>query len=142
MWLFKRTTSYLFAFIDSILKLVDGNRSAFIITAKVVDEAVSKRYEQEIMEFGSSSPMFTILSTIAMLNLCCLVVGLKRMVMDEGVKILDSLLLQILICGCIVLIDVPIYQALFFRSDSGRLPTTTTLTSVLLVLIAYIILLL
>ncbi|ONK69372.1 uncharacterized protein A4U43_C05F22170 [Asparagus officinalis] len=106
---------------------------------EVVDEEVSKRYENEMMEFGSSSPMFVILTTIAMLNLLCLAIGVKRMVMDEGVEILDSLLLQILICGLIVLINAPVYQALFLRSDNGRMPTNVMFASAFLVLIAYMI---
>ncbi|XP_020264378.1 cellulose synthase-like protein E6 isoform X2 [Asparagus officinalis] len=139
IWLFKRTTSYLFALVDTFLKLLGVTKSAFIITAKVVDEEVSKRYENEMMEFGSSSPMFVILTTIAMLNLLCLAIGVKRMVMDEGVEILDSLLLQILICGLIVLINAPVYQALFLRSDNGRMPTNVMFASAFLVLIAYMI---
>lgn len=139
MWLFKRTTSYLFAFIDTVLKFLRVSKSAFVITAKVADEEVSQRYEQEIMEFGSSSPMFVILTTIAMLNLFCLAGGVKRVLMDAGANTSESLLLQVILCGCVVFINVPLYQALFFRSDSGRMPTSTTLTSVLLVLVAYTI---
>lgn len=56
--MFKWTTSYLFAFIDTLLNLLGFANSAFHITAKVADQDVSKRYEKEIMEFDTSSLMF------------------------------------------------------------------------------------
>nr|KJB82386.1 hypothetical protein B456_013G193400 [Gossypium raimondii] len=52
MWMFKRTTSYFFAAIDNILKLCGFSKSAFIITGKVADDDVNRRYEQESMELG------------------------------------------------------------------------------------------
>ncbi|KAG1326699.1 Cellulose synthase-like protein E6 [Cocos nucifera] len=139
MYLFKRLTSYSFAFIDTILKHLGLKMSTFVVTSKVTDEAVSKRYEQEIMEFGLPSPMFTILATLAMLNLVCLIGGTKRWVLDEGIGLFGSLLLQFVLCGSAVLINMPVYQAMFFRNDAGRMPTSITLTSVALAMLAYIV---
>ncbi|PKU69697.1 Cellulose synthase-like protein E6 [Dendrobium catenatum] len=105
MWLYKRTTSYLFAFVDTILKLIGMNDLAFAITPKVADEESSKRYENGIMEFGSTSPMFVILSAVAMLNLFCLVGGIKQVII-YGVGSLGSFFLQFLLCGSLVLINL------------------------------------
>lgn len=60
IWLYKRTTSYLFAFLDTILKTLAFINLTFLITPKVADEDASQRYEKEIMDFGATSPMFTI----------------------------------------------------------------------------------
>ncbi|XP_058068335.1 cellulose synthase-like protein E6 [Magnolia sinica] len=139
MWLLKRTTSYLFAFVDTLLLLSGIAKSAFIITAKVSDDDVSQRYEQEIMEFGSSSPMFTILASLAMLNLFCLIGGATRVMMDGGISVLETLMLQFLLCGSLVLINVPFYQGLFFRKDKGRLPTSLAITSVVVAVLACLI---
>lgn len=127
MWLFKRTSAYLFAFVDTILKLLGFLNSGFIISAKVADEDVSERYEREIMEFGTSSPMFTILGTIAMLNLFCFV----GMVIKVAI-IYETMLLQILLCGVLVLINWPLYQALFLRRDRGKMPVSVAIKSVVL----------
>ncbi|XP_008811269.2 cellulose synthase-like protein E6 isoform X3 [Phoenix dactylifera] len=132
MYLFKRLASYPFAFVDTIFRHLGLNKSTFIITAKVADEEVSKRYKQEMMEFGSPSPMFTILATLAMLNLVCLIGGAKRLVLGEGIGLLGSMLLQFVLCASVVLINMPVYQAMFFRNDGGRMPTSITLTSVAL----------
>ncbi|KAH7544539.1 hypothetical protein JRO89_XS15G0182700 [Xanthoceras sorbifolium] len=42
IWLYKRTSSYLFGFIDAILKSAGFSDQAFVITAKVADEDVSE----------------------------------------------------------------------------------------------------
>lgn len=139
MYLFKRLASYSFGFVDTILKHLGLKKSTFIITAKVADEEVLKRYEQEIMELGSPSPMFTILATLAMLNLVCLIGGAKRLVLDEGIGLLGSMLLQFVLCGSVVLINMPVYQAMFFRTDGGRMPTSITLTSIALAMLAYMV---
>nr|POE75987.1 cellulose synthase-like protein e6 [Quercus suber] len=82
MWLYKRTTSYFFGLLDYILKQLEFSKSTFVITTKVVDDDVSQRYEQEVMEFGTSSPMFTILATLALLNAFCFLGALKRVIAD------------------------------------------------------------
>ncbi|MED6159326.1 hypothetical protein PIB30_041324 [Stylosanthes scabra] len=137
IWLYKRTSSYLFAFIDTILKLFGFSDSAFVITAKVAEEDVSKRYEKEIMEFGTSSPMFTILSTLALLNLFCFLGLLLKhaMLMEDGiVEAFEEMFVQTLLCGFLVIINLPIYEGLFLRRDNGRLPSSLAIKSTALAL--------
>lgn len=135
IWLYKRTSSYLFAFIDTILKLFGFSDSAFTITAKVSEEEVSKRHEKEIMEFGTSSPMLTILATLALVNLFCLFSVLKDAVLREGgFGAYEKMGLQVLLCGFMVLINLPIYQGLFLRKDNGRLPSSLAIKSTALAL--------
>ncbi|KAA8537264.1 hypothetical protein F0562_027049 [Nyssa sinensis] len=128
MWVFKRTTSYLFGFCDTILKSIGIARSGFVVTAKVADEEVSERYEQELMEFGTPSPMFNIIATLSLINLFSFVGGVKKIITDYyGEEVSgDELGLQILLCGLLVLINLPIYQGLFFRKDKARMPTSVT----------------
>ncbi|KAL5575818.1 hypothetical protein UlMin_017517 [Ulmus minor] len=136
MWVYKRTTSFLFAAIDSVLKMLGFKKAAFNLTAKVVDEDVSQRYEQELMEFGTSSPMFTILATIALLNAFCFVVGLKRLILDQQPLALNPFVLQTVLSGLLVFINLPIYQALFLRKDKGRMPTSVMYQSIMFALAA------
>ncbi|XP_026392934.1 cellulose synthase-like protein E1 isoform X2 [Papaver somniferum] len=133
IWMFKRTTSYLFAIIDSISKLLGLSKSAFVITSKVAEEDVSERYEKEIMEFGTSSPIFTtIIATLALINLFSLVGGLKRVFIDMKLETTEQpLLIQVVQCGFVVLINLPVYQGLF-RKDKGRIPPFVSLKSVTL----------
>ncbi|KAK6934621.1 Cellulose synthase [Dillenia turbinata] len=131
IWLYKRISSYLFAFIDTILKLLGLFKLEFIISSKVSDEDVSKRYEKEIMEFGATSPMFTVLSTLALLNLFCFVGLVKKLVLDtSSLVVFETLVLQILMCGVLVLINLPLYQGLFLRSDKGKMPGPVAAKSV------------
>ncbi|MCL7034145.1 hypothetical protein MKW94_000957 [Papaver nudicaule] len=123
MWIFRRITSYLFA-------------SGFVISSKFADQEVLKMYEQDTMEFGTTSPIFTtIIATLSLINLLSLVGGLKRVIIDMEGKLLEQpLVLQIVQCSVVVLINLPVYQGLFFRTDKGRIPTSVTIKSVVLVL--------
>ncbi|PON31559.1 Cellulose synthase [Parasponia andersonii] len=132
MWLIRRTTSYFIALIDIIKRKLGLSETTFVLTDKVVTEDVSKRYEQEVMEFGSSNIMFTILATLALLNLFTLLGGIKKLVLDLDSKALEQLISQIVLCGIIVLINLPIYQALFIRRDKGCIPSSVMFKSILL----------
>ncbi|KAE8663141.1 Cellulose synthase-like protein E1 [Hibiscus syriacus] len=137
IWMFKRTTSYIFSLIETILKLLGYSQLSFIVTAKVADEDVLKRYDSELIEFGASSPMFDILATLAMLNLFGIIGAVKKVIVnaDEESKVLDQFGLQILLCLVLVTINLPVYQALFFRKDNGKMPTSVTCKSVIFALL-------
>ena len=137
MWLYKRTSSYLFAFMDTILKLLGFAESGFVISTKIADQDVSQRYEKEIMEFGTSTPMFTILSTLALINLVCFVEVLIEALMGKGImRVYETMSLQFVLCGILVLINLPLYQALFLRKDKGKLPSSVAAKSIVLALFA------
>ncbi|KAL6203693.1 hypothetical protein ACLB2K_027393 [Fragaria x ananassa] len=130
IWLYKRTSSYLFAFIDTILHCLGYSDSGFVITAKVADEDVSQRYEKEIMEFGASSPMFVILATDALLNLYCFAGFLKEAIARNGtVGVYETMALQILLCGVLIVINLPLYEALCLRKDNGKMPGSVVFKS-------------
>ncbi|TYK23158.1 cellulose synthase-like protein E1 isoform X2 [Cucumis melo var. makuwa] len=140
IWLYKRTSSYLFALIDVLLKTLGLSNSAFAITAKVTDQEVSQRYENEMMEFGVSSPLFTIITTISLVNFLCFI-GMMKKVAESGsglVVVLETMVLQILLCGILVIINWPLYQGLFFRKDKGKMPTSLTIKSFILALVTCI----
>ncbi|KAL6204113.1 hypothetical protein ACLB2K_021382 [Fragaria x ananassa] len=131
IWLYQRTTSYLFAFIDTIVHYLGYSSSAFVITAKVADEDVSERYEKEIMEFGSSSPMFTVLATLALLNLYCFAWFLKVAITGKkGIgEVYETMCLQILLCVVLIVINLSLYEAPYLRKDKGKLPSSVALKS-------------
>ncbi|KAK9005226.1 hypothetical protein V6N11_042670 [Hibiscus sabdariffa] len=130
IWLYKRTSSYLLAFIDTIAKSLGLNSdTAFVITAKVSKQEVFNRYAREVMEFGDSSPMFTTLATIALVNLVCLAGSVKSAIIG---RIYETMPLQFLLCVILVLINWPLYQGLFFRNDSGKMPSSIAIKSIVL----------
>ncbi|KAK9734961.1 hypothetical protein RND81_04G174100 [Saponaria officinalis] len=137
MWLYKRTTSYLFALVDTVLKSLGFSDMKFVITNKIADNEVFQRYQKGIMEFGVASPMVTVLSTIASLNLFALVVFVINLIMTENrVVLVKSLSLQIVLCGVLVLINLPLFEALYFRKDKGKVPTSVALKATSLALLA------
>jgi len=137
MWLYVKTSSFLFSFIDGILGFFGRTNSSFSLTSKVMEDDVAQRYEKEIMEFGTSSPYFSVLATIALLNLFCLLSTLKDLVINKGAFTGEKMTLQVLLCGVLVLINFPIYQAIFTRKDKGRMSISVSIKSTTLALSAY-----
>jgi hypothetical protein len=88
------------------------------------------------MEFGMSSPEYVIIATIALLNLVCLVGGLSRILTGAQNMPLNGFFLQIVLCGLLVIINIPIYAAMFLRKDRGRIPFSVTLASLGFVMLA------
>ena len=67
-----------------------------------------------------------ILATLALPNTFCIVGGMKRVITDVQTSVSESFtLLQILLCGLLVLINLPVYQGLFLRRDNGSLPASS-----------------
>ncbi|KAG8478884.1 hypothetical protein CXB51_028736 [Gossypium anomalum] len=138
MWLFNRTTAYFFALFETILKLLGYSQLNFVVTAKVADNEALKRYDGELIEFGATSPMFDILATLAMLNLFGSFGALKKVILDvdEDLQVLDKFGLQILLCFVLVTINLPVYRALFFRNDNGKMPSSVTYKSIIFAMLA------
>ncbi|KAL2945060.1 Cellulose synthase-like protein E1 [Bienertia sinuspersici] len=141
IWLYKRTSSYFFAIIDTTLKVLGFSQMKFVISNKVTDDDVLQRYEKEIMEFGVPSPMFTLLASLALMNLFSFLVLIKMLLVekDRWRMIIERLSLQILLCGVLVLINLPLFKALFVRKDKGRMPSSVTIkaTIVSIVIVLY-----
>ena len=133
MKLIRRTSAYFLAVLDIIKRKLGLSETTFVLTDKVVTEDAAKRYEQEIMEFGSSSIMFTMLAALALLNLFALVGGIKRLVVDNSdFKALELMVVQIVLCGIMVLVNFPVYEALFVRVDNGRIPSSVMFKAIVL----------
>ncbi|EOA36706.1 hypothetical protein CARUB_v10012240mg [Capsella rubella] len=131
MWLYRRTSSFLFGFKDTIMKLVGVSESAFVITAKVAEEEAAERYKDEAMEFGVESPMFLLLGTLAMLNLFCMAAAVMRLASGDGGD-LKTMGFQFVITGILVVINWPLYEGMLLRKDKGKMPMNVTVKSVVL----------
>ncbi|XP_052143779.1 cellulose synthase-like protein E2 [Oryza glaberrima] len=134
MWLIRRITSYLLATIDTFRRILCISESGFNLTVKVTDLQALERYKKGMMEFGSFSAMFVILTTVALLNLACMVLGISRVLLQEGPGGLETLFLQAVLCVLIVAINSPVYEALFLRRDKGSLPASVARVSICFVL--------
>ncbi|KAK7320310.1 hypothetical protein VNO77_29671 [Canavalia gladiata] len=131
MKLIHRTTSYLFGFLDAMTKQLGLSQTNFSITDKAVTDDIQKRYEQEVIDFGGSPIMLTILATVALLNLFGLIGGIKRIMMDLESNS-SQLIVQIMLCSLMVLINLPVFEALFIRNDKGCISSLVMLKSIVL----------
>ncbi|KAJ9568011.1 hypothetical protein OSB04_003977 [Centaurea solstitialis] len=130
IWLYKRTSSYLFALLDTIL----GSDLSFVISSKVTDHERRERYEKEIMEFGGSSPLLTMVATLSMVNLVCFLGFVTKLVVSMGTETLrayyETMIVHMVLCVAFVVLNVPLYLALFVRTDKGKIPSFVTVRSV------------
>ncbi|PKI56341.1 hypothetical protein CRG98_023360 [Punica granatum] len=130
MLLFRRTSAFVFALVDAVLAELGLSQTGFAVTAKTVTPDVQARYEKEVMEFGSSSVMFTLIATLGVLNLFCLIGGLMRVGLVYGLLGLGRFMVQFVVAGAVVSLNLPVYKALFIRHDRGCLPMSVMFKSV------------
>ncbi|XP_059064610.1 cellulose synthase-like protein E6 [Cryptomeria japonica] len=130
MWMIKGVSSYLFALIQVVCKLLGISKVGFEVTSKVFDSEAAKRYEAEIFEFGVSSALFIPFSIIALTNLMALVCGIAGG-MREGYSAMASMFVQGMISSFIVINSYPIYEGMVVRKDKGSMPVSMTIFSTL-----------
>lgn len=131
----------MFALTETILKLLGFAKSGFVITTKVAEEDVSYRYEQEMMEFGAASPMFKVLGTTALFCLFSLASVVVRSIRDpqRAILVVNELGSQMILSSLVVVINLPLYNAMFFRKDTGGMPFSVTFQSLVLASMAYLL---
>ncbi|XP_048141203.1 cellulose synthase-like protein G2 [Rhodamnia argentea] len=133
MYLIRGLTCHVFGTIEYTLKSLGVATHGFNVTSKVLDDEQSKKYEQGVFEFGAMSPMFVVLAVAAIVNLASLLRGLMMVVVvvvaRRSGSDMEGLVLQILLACFGVVNCWPIYEAMFIRSDKGRMPTKVTLAS-------------
>ncbi|XP_047337464.1 cellulose synthase-like protein G3 [Impatiens glandulifera] len=137
MFLIRGLTSYLFGTMEYITRSMGIASDGFNVTSKVVDSEQGKRYEQGIFEFGVHSPMIVVLSTAAILNLAAALWGILKI--WGGEVSIDGLVLQVFVASFASVNGWPIYEAMFMRSDEGRIPRKTTIVSILSAATLYVI---
>nr|XP_048319850.1 cellulose synthase-like protein G3 isoform X5 [Ziziphus jujuba var. spinosa] len=130
IWLIRGLSCFWFGPIEYFLKCLGIYTHGFNVTSKVLDDEQSKRYKQEVFEFGVQSPMFVPLTMAAFANLGAFVWGVLGVL--RGSNDLEELFVQIFIAGFGTLNCRPVYHALVRRSDKGGLPMKTTLLSMVL----------
>ncbi|WZZ25570.1 LOW QUALITY PROTEIN: hypothetical protein YC2023_008971 [Brassica napus] len=118
MWLIRGFSSFIFGSLEFTLKTLNLSTYGFNLTSKVNDDDTqSKRYEQEMFDFGASSIMFFPITTLAIVNLLAFVYGLYGVfVWGEG------LVLELMLVSFAVVNSLPIYMAMVLRDDDGKLP--------------------
>lgn len=129
IWLIRGLSPYLFGLVEYSFKHLGVATQGFNVTSKVQDDEQSKRYDQGLMEFGVHSTMFVPLTTASIVNLFALIVGILQML---SVWNFEKLFVQWFIAGFGVLNSWPVYEAMLLRSDKGRMPTKTVVTSLCL----------
>ncbi|KAG8659031.1 cellulose synthase-like protein G3 [Manihot esculenta] len=137
IWTVRGVSCFMFGSLEFLLKSLGISTLGFSVTSKVVDDEQSKRYDQGIFDFGVPSPMFVPLTMAALINLVALILGLAQVL--KGGNSLEGLVIQMFIAGFWVVNCWPIYEAMVYRKDNGKLPVKITLTAAFLTWALYIV---
>ncbi|KAL9246640.1 hypothetical protein vseg_020150 [Gypsophila vaccaria] len=132
IWMISGVSSFLFGCTEYTLSSLGIAVRGFSLTSKIQDDEQSKRYDQGKFEFGVASPLFVPMTMSALLNLIAFVTGLWG-VYSRGMDSVEGLILQIMLCGIVVLNCWPLYDAMLFRTDMGRMPSKISFTATFLV---------
>ncbi|KAJ9550100.1 hypothetical protein OSB04_022643 [Centaurea solstitialis] len=135
-WMIRSLSSYTFAVIEYTFTKLWGSTTVFNVTSKVVDQEASTRYKNGMMEFGVESLFFYPISVAALHNIIAFVFGLVGVLKHGG---LEDLFMQLLLVGFGVVSSWPIYQAMVFRSDPGKMPLKITVTSFAIASMLYLV---
>ncbi|GJT82921.1 cellulose synthase-like protein G3 [Tanacetum coccineum] len=135
MWIIRCLSSFTFGILKYTLTKLHISSSTFSVTSKVVDEEARKRYDQGMMEFGVESPFFYPLSMAALINLGAFIFGILHFLTYGG---LQDLFVQFFLSAFGVVNSWPIYEAMFIRSDRGKMPSKITSRSIALACILYV----
>ncbi|KAL0288850.1 UNVERIFIED_CONTAM: Cellulose synthase-like protein G3 [Sesamum calycinum] len=130
MWLIRILTSDLFGTLEYISNHLGIATRSFNVTSKVNDDELKKRYDEGKFEFGVPSPMFVPLSTVAIINLAAFFWGFSQVL--TGRYNLDEMFVQMILACFGTANSWPVYEAMFSRTDKGRMPAKITLISIFL----------
>ncbi|XAR56805.1 Cellulose synthase (UDP-forming) [Bertholletia excelsa] len=140
MVLIRRTTSYLFAFVDTVTRQLGFSETTFAVTSKVSDDDVSARYGREVMEFSDLCNVFSVIVvTLAILNLFALVNVAAKMAWGVEVALgaFRNLAVQIFLSWVLFTLYLPVYEAMVVRKDKGRLPSSVVFRAAVVATVAY-----
>lgn len=134
IWMARGLSCFSFALAEFSLKSLGISTFGFSLTNKVIDKDLSKRYEQGMFEFGVASPLFLPITMAATINFSALIHGIIQ-VFRNGNH--EEVFGQIFVAGFVVVNCWPVYEAIFLRSDSGKMPMKITFISILLTWVLY-----
>lgn len=138
MWLIRGVTSYPLGITEALIKQMGFHNIGFEVTSKVAEEDADKQYKKGIFNFGVESVFMVSLGFFALMSLTAFFVGFLRIFMTTNATFEDSAL-PLLLCGFVVINCRPVYEAMAFRKDSGRIPKKCVKLSILLVIALYTI---
>ncbi|KAJ6830137.1 cellulose synthase-like protein G2 [Iris pallida] len=122
-------TSHLFACLSLVMKLVGMGEIKFDLTNKATGEEQIRRYERGTFDFEGSSMVLVPATTLAILNVVTLVIGCIRMIVDSS---LHDMFGQLLLSLLILAMSYRVLEAIFVRRDTGRVPASISLVSIIL----------
>ncbi|PIA45288.1 hypothetical protein AQUCO_01700670v1 [Aquilegia coerulea] len=131
---FIRSTSNLFACFGYLKKCIGMKEIDFTLTNKSSKDGEMIKYQMDVYDFETDRKFLLILTTIVSLNITSLAIGIRRAIMEETY---NEWFGQIFLSLIITVLNYPLIEGMIIRKDEGRIPTSITLLSILLVIVLY-----
>ncbi|KAK4343989.1 hypothetical protein RND71_037083 [Anisodus tanguticus] len=130
MWYVKALSPFLFSSIECLTKKLGITTKGFNVTSKIAGQDERKMYDQSVFTFEIPSPMFVPLAMVSIINMIAFLRGIIAIILR--MESLDEFFIQLFVAGFAVLNCLPIYEAMFLRSDHGRMPKRIVISSAVL----------
>lgn len=129
----KGITGRLYGSLDAFMTKIGLRNSSFVPTNKVTDDDQLKMYNLDMFDFQASTLFLAPMAGVVFLNLVSFAVGFGRAVAGRP-EDWEETFGQLFLCFYILLMSLPILEAMVIRSDRGCYPFKVTLGSALVVL--------
>ncbi|KAK9672825.1 hypothetical protein RND81_12G127300 [Saponaria officinalis] len=132
VWIIRSMTSFLFGTLECIITRFGVREASFNTTNKAGDDDRTKWYQMGKYDFRTSEMMILPLVTTVTLNVFCLVIGVAFLVVARDPS---SMFVHMVLSFYALMLSLPVIEGMLLRTDSGRVPLSTTLKSVCLSLV-------
>ncbi|KAK6929824.1 Cellulose synthase [Dillenia turbinata] len=124
--LFRAVTSYLYGFLEAVMKKIGMRKANFVITDKGFDMEQIKLYQMGLFDFRASNMFLVPLVTLTILNIISFLGGLTRVIVAGN---WEDMFGHFCLSVFILVMSYPIIEGIFVRKDKGRIPIFVVLVS-------------
>uniref|UniRef100_A0A2C9W8C2 Glycosyltransferase 2-like domain-containing protein n=1 Tax=Manihot esculenta TaxID=3983 RepID=A0A2C9W8C2_MANES len=134
IWMMKSVTCHVYGSLDAIMKILGLREDSFLPTNKVEHDDQVLLYQRGKFYFQTSTRLLAPIVTIIILNLASFFVGIIRIIVADR---FEQLFVQVFLSFHILAMNYPIIEGMLIRKDSGCIPPSVTLISVIFAMILW-----
>ncbi|KMT12691.1 hypothetical protein BVRB_4g087890 [Beta vulgaris subsp. vulgaris] len=136
IWMVKCLTCYAYGTLDCVMTKLGFREATFTPTNKAGDDDTTNWYQLGKYDFRASNMFVVPIVTAAILNLCCFVGGVARLIVARN---WDAMFAQMLFSIYLLVMSMPVFESILLRKDDARIAPSATKISTCLSLVFLIL---